>query len=194
MFDVDTSYYGTDLLQKLVPGIPPRFEIGFDYPGDIDDFDELVAAWADGHPKEETGDGMQFEDWMPKAEGYWNTGFDVCVAISSVPESASDLFGYEYSIGRTPNEGEYSRSQWIRDVIDAFVTEDISQWEWDGELLQGYYCDCTAFSCPTELLIYKEHFLNWYEDWVKQGRPVRALSFKGDIYTPVFGELEYEER
>lgn len=207
MFDVDTKYYDNDLLQKLIPGLPPRIEIGFYYPDDLEGYDALMAEWkADGSPdpdKYRDGWGYDFEDWMPLANGYWDTIYPTCVNLISADGRDSDCINYDYcSIGPS-NDVEwrkthkYTRSDWLREVLD-YLEEDIIEWEWTPESMCYRTCDNAhqphAFVSPAEMYLYKDYFLNWYEEWVKQGRPVRALSFDGDTDHPVFGELEYEER
>ena len=199
----DTDYYDPELLQGLIPGLPPRVGIGFCYCGDIEDFNELMDAWEarDEIDFSEDDYEMELEDWMPKVRGYWNTGFAPCACLCDTTGHKWDNFEYDQcDIGRNPDEeryrGRYSRSQWLRDILEYFA-EDVSAWDWSGDRLKGYdSCDerMEAFSCKTELLIYQENFLSWYDKWVEQGRPVRALSFDGDTNHPVFGDYEYEER
>ena len=212
MFDVDIDYYHNGLLQKLIPGFPPRITIGFYYQEDIDDFDRAIAVWQrEGCPdlaEYRTDWGYEIEDWMPLARGFWDTGFAPCSWIGSVDDKEHDWFEYEQcDIGpcqtvESHREYQwYSRSAWLREIVDQ-LSADINEWEWTPTRISYRVADDMgdheneprAFKSPLELLMYKDYFLNWYEEWVKQGRPVRALSFDGDTDHPVFGELEYEER
>lgn len=206
MFDVDTKYYDNDLLQKLIPGLPPRIEIDFYYADDPMNYDAVMHEWKEAgcpDPAEfyDSPGHFDFAEWMPLAKGYWDTTYPTCVHIISADGRDSDCLNYdECSIGSS-NEVEwrkthkYTRSDWLREVLD-YLEEDIIEWEWTPESMCYRTFDDVhyphAFVSPAEMYLYKDYFLNWYEEWVKQGRPVRALSFDGDTNHPVFGELEYE--
>lgn len=194
----DTDYYSNDLLRKLIPNFPPRICIGFYYQTDIDTFNDAMDDWENADtndPADFESDMYDFEAWMPEARGYWDTGYDPCVWIDSINHADCDNFNFEeFGIGEGGLNPKYSRSAWLREVVDA-ISDSMLEWEWTEE--EYYYPsdfdgEPNAFAAPVEMLLFKHHFLDWYDDWVKQGRPVRTLDFNGNAERPIIGELEYE--
>lgn len=206
---VDTDYYDNGLLRKLIPNFPPRIEIGFAYQSDIDAFDDAMDDWENADtndPADFESEMYDFEAWMPEARGYWDTGYPPCVQIFSVDGESYDYFNYEeFVIGGRCLNPSFTRSTWLREVIDA-LSDEVLRWDWTEKDLY-YPCDeeisthtvvedgaSDAFEAPIEMLLFKHNFLDWYEEWVKQGRPVRTLDYKYSTLSPIIGEMEYERR
>ena len=196
---VDTDYYDNGLLRKLIPNFPPRIEIGFAYQSDIDAFDDAMDDWENADtndPADFESEMYDFEAWMPEARGYWDTGYPPCILIARADERDNDEFNFEeYYIGYECPNSKYSRSKWLREIIDT-LSDEVLKWDWTSDgLYYGSDCDGepNAFAAPVEMLLFKHHFLDWYEEWVKQGRPVRALDYEYSTVSPIIGELEYEK-
>jgi len=205
---VDTDYYDNELLRKLIPGFPARIEVGFAYQSDIDTFNDVMDDWENADtndPADFEAWTYDFEAWMPKARGYWETGYSPCVEIYSADGSSYDFFNFEeHYIGDECPNPKYSRSKWLREIIDT-LSDEVLGWDWTEE---DFFYPCEdfaslniaedgtsdAFKAPVEMLLFKHYFLDWYEEWVKQGRPIRALSFGRDTEHPIIGEMEYERR
>ncbi len=204
---VDTDYYDNELLRKLIPNFPSRIEIGFAFQSDIDTFNDAMDDWENADtndPADFESEMYDFEAWMPEARGYWDTGYPPCVEVYSTDGSRYDYFNYEdFDIGGRCLNSKYSRSEWLREIIDT-LSDEMLRWDWTEE---DFYYPCEdfgssnipedgasdAFTAPVEMLLFKHTFLDWYEEWVKQGRPVRTLDYKYSTLSPIIGELEYEK-